>query len=247
MNIASKLALMGSLGAAAVALIGCTDNSRTVVETSSEQTGIAAVGRGDVVVKSDTGFFDVGVQVTAKTVAEARERGAKSADAVISSLKRDGIDEKDIKTTGLSIEPQYNYPRDGGQPTITGYHVVNTVSVKVRKLDDFSKVLDNATLAGGNDARVSGIRFGVEDNAKALDQAREAAMADAKKKAEQLAKLGGVSLGAPLAISEGVSQESKPQEALFRAPATGVGNTSTPIQPGTGTVTVEVSVRWAIK
>ena len=247
MNLASKLALVGGLSAAAAALIGCSGDSRTVVETSNEQTGIAAVGRGEVVVKSDTGFFDVGVQVTAKTVAEARDRGARSADAVISSLKKDGIDEKDIKTTGLSIDADYNSPRDGSQPTITGYRVVNTVSVKVRKLDDFSKVLDNATLAAANDARVSGIRFGTEDNAKALDQAREAAMADARKKGEQLAKLASVSLGAPLSIAEVVADDAKLQPGILRAPATGAAGASTPIQPGTGTVTVLVSVRWAIK
>lgn len=224
-------------------LAACSEGDTTVVSGPQETTGISVTGRGEVQAPSDTGYFDVGVQVTAKTVAEARDGAAKAADAVISSLKKNGIDEKDIKTTGLSIQPQYEYPRNGGQPRITGYMVTNTVNVKVRKLDSFSKVLDDAVAAGGDAVRIQSIYFGIEDNEKLLQQAREAAMKDAKAKAEQLAKLGGVALGKPLMITE---SESTPPTPRLAAEAKGLADVAqpTPIEPGTGSVVVQVSVRW---
>ena len=230
----------------AFASMACDESGSTVISTSAEQVGITVSGTGEVVVEPDTGYFDVGITVTRTTVAEAREAAAASATRLIDSIKQNGVDEEDIKTSSFSIYPQYNYPRDGGQPTITGYQVSNTVSVKVRELDDFSQIIDDAAEAGGDDTRINGIRFGLEDNQKAIDEARGLAMDDAKKKASQLASAGEVSLGKPVAISE--VNYSSPEiyyddKVAGAAPATG---TSTPIEPGTGKVTVNVTVRYAI-
>ena len=244
-----RLLLASGLTVGVLALSGCTDSARTTIQTSNEATGISVSGHGEVSVKSDTGYFDVGVQVSAATVGEAQSKGAKAADAVIKAVKANGIDDKDIKTTGLSIQPEYSYPRDGGKPTITGYSVTNNVSVKVRKLDTFSKVVDDAATAGGNDVRLNSIRFDVEDNAKAIEQAREAAMADARKKAEQLAKLGDVSLGTPASVQETNSTQPPVAEARLTSgiKAAGAPDSPTPIQPGTGIVVVDIAVRWTIK
>ena len=250
MNRKIRTAFLGTgILAGALALVGCRGGTTTTtVATSNEATGISVSGHGEVLVKSDTGFFTVGVQISAKSVAEAQARGARAAEAVINSVKKNGIDEKDIKTTGLSIQPEYTYPRDGGKPSITGYQVTNEVTVKVRKLDTFSKVIDDSAAAGGDDVRLSGIRFDVEDNEKALEQARAAAVADAKKKAAQLAKLGEVSLGAPQSIQEVSSSQPPAVEVRGVAALKATGaDTATPVQPGTGAVVVDVVVRWAIK
>jgi uncharacterized protein len=242
-----------AIGAAALALIGlsfaaCTSKTENNVATSLETTGITVSGHGEVVAVPDTGFFDVGVQVTAPTVAEARERAAASADAVIKSVKANGVDAKDVQTSQFTINPQYRFEPNTGTPTIIGYQVVNTVAVKVRKLDAFSKILDDATAAGGDDTLLQGIRFGLEDSKKALEEARALAIADAKAKAEQLASLAGVKVGDPIAISE-VNTVSTPDIDLLArnfpaAPAT--GGPSTPIETGSGKVTLDVTVRWAI-
>ncbi len=225
--------------------VACSDGGTTVNAPGADTGGITVSGHGEVQVPPDTAVFTVGVQVTATTVADARERAAKAADAVISSVKKNGVDEKDIRTTGLSIQPVFDY-KNGTEPRITGYQVTNQVTVKVRKLDNVSKVVDDAAAAGGNDVRLQGISFVVDDDEKPIQQAREAAMKDAKAKADQLAKLGGVELGDPLTIAE--SQGSVfPPEASRAAAATGALDTSTPIQPGTNTVSVDVNVRWQIK
>ncbi len=233
---------------AALAATGCGDEAGDVViQPASEPPGIAVSGRGEVEAPPDTGFFDVGVNATATTVADARDRAAKAADAVIASARKNGVDSKDVKTTQFRIDPVYDYGRTGGTPRITGYAVTNTVEVKVRKLDSFSKIIDEAVAAGGDLVRIQGIRFDIEDTTKLLQQAREAAMKDAREKADQLAKLGGVKLGTPLGISEEQSMRPTPvlsQRAEGVAPAADV---ATPIEIGTGRVVVNVQVRWGIE
>lgn len=234
-----------ALSLAAILFATACEGDTTVNTAPADTTGITVTGRGEIEAPSDTGFVNIGVQVTAVSVGEARTRAAAAADAVIKSIKGNGVDSKDIKTANLSIQPQYDY-KSGNEPRITGYTVTNTVEAKVRKLDNFSKIIDEAVKAGGNDARLQSIRFGIEDNEKLLEQAREAAMKDAKKKADQLASLGGVSLGSPIAISE--TQSNNPPIALAQAGAKlQSSDAPTPIEPGTGTVAVQVSVRWSLK
>ncbi|MBI2767233.1 MAG: SIMPL domain-containing protein [Chloroflexi bacterium] len=232
--------------AVALALLAAACGTDKITVTSPDPNaaeGITVTGQGQVQATPDTGFFDIGVEVTAATVDVARDRAATAADAVISSVKKDGVDAKDVQTRNLSIQPQYDYSKNNQRPTITGYTVTNTVSVKVRKLDTLSTTIDDAVRAGGDAVRLQGIRFEIEDNAKALEQARDAAMADARKKADQLAKAGGVSLGKPISITETQANPPQPVRDAVGLPA---GAASTPIEPGTTAVTVNVQVRWAV-
>ncbi len=239
------LRLLGPISAGlamAFALTGCTSDT-TVNNQPGESSGITVNGHGEVQVPPDIGFISIGVQSTASTVADARDRAAGSADAIIKSIKKNGVADKDIKTTGLSIYPNYDYSRSS--PRLTGYTVSNNLTAKVRKVENMSKVVDEAIAAGGDDVRLQSISFGIDDESKAKQEAREKAMADAKAKAEELAKLGGVSLGAPVTISE-TQAFNEGFKDIASAPSTD-GGVSTPIETGTNTVTVDVSVRWALK
>lgn len=243
--MSKKLLALTPLAALLLATVACTTKT-TVTNQPADTSGVTVSGHGEFDAPPDTGYVDVGVQVTAGNVADARTQAAAAANGVIGSLKSNGIDEKDIQTSNYNIQPNYNYDKNGGQPTITGYTVTNTVTAKVRKLDSFSKVIDDATAAGGNNVRVQSIRFGVEDDQKAKEQARANAVDDAKAKAEQLAKLSGVSLGKAIAITEVAAQSVGPmyQGAFAAAPA---ADSATPIQPGTNTISVDVSIRWALQ
>lgn len=245
MRYARIAPFVGLLVVSAVAFGACKGDTTTVnTPSATETTGITVSGHGEVQAVPDTAFLNIGVQSTATNVADARDKAAKAATAVISSLKSNGVADKDIQTTGLSIQPQYDY-KNPGEPKITGYMVTNTVTAKVRKLETLSKVIDDGVAAGGDDVRLQGISFKVEDNAKVLQQAREAAMKDAKDKADQLARLGGVKLGGPVAISE--TQSTPPQPiAADSIKAQAAGGPATPIQTGTNSVTVDVQVRWSI-
>lgn len=243
MNTLRALAVLAGTIVVALALAACGSKT-TVNNQPTETSGITVSGHGEVQVPPDIAYVTMGVQTTAKTVADARESAANAADALVSSVKKNGVDSKDIQTSGLYIQPNYEY--SSKSPTLTGYTVTNTVTVKVRKLDSISKVLDDAIAAGGDAVRLQGLTFSVDDADKAKQDAREKAMADAKAKAEQLAKLGDVSLGAPVTISETQGSSTVSKDAALVPAQTG-GGSSTPVEIGTNKITVDVSVRWAIK
>ncbi len=240
---AQRMALIAVVSVVAVAFSACSGDTTTNVAGAQQQVGITVSGRGEVQVVPDIAHLTVGVEARARTVAEARGTAATAAERVIASLKSNGIDSKDIQTAALNVSPEYNYSGNS-QPAITGYIVTNSLRVKVRKLDQLSKVIDDSLAAGGDNARLNGVSFGVEDDAKAKESARETAMKDARTKAEQLAKAGGVSIGKPMAISEtqgnGIVQ---PLENSFGAKA---ADSATPIETGTNTILVDVVVTYAI-
>ncbi len=244
MNRARRLATGTLLAGAAFAFAACSSTTRTTVTAPDASTGITVSGTGEVTVPPDTGFFDAGVQVRAKTVAEAREGAATAAEAVLAAIKAAGVDAKDIQTTNIFIQPEYDYRQGGSAPVLTGYMVVHTVSVKVRKIDTTAKVIDEAIAAGGDSTIVNSVRFGLENDDAAIDQARDLAMKDAKKKADQLAVLSGMKAGEPLAIAEVLAQQ--PPQPFASANGAVTSGPGTPIESGSGKVTVNVSVRYAI-
>ncbi len=233
------------LAVAAIACRGNRDPQVQVVTGNAENLGISVSGTGEVEAPPDTAFFTVGVQVTAATVAEARAQAATSADKMLVSLKANSIAEADIKTAGLNISPVYDY-QQGKEPTITGYQVVNTMTVKVRQVDAISKVVDDAIDAGGNATRLQSIWFGIENDKDLIVQAREAAVKDARAKAEQLAAAAGTKVGALQQMSEGT-----PMGDLVSARSADMAYSqalaSTPIQPGTSKVSITVNARWLIE
>lgn len=235
------MALVG----ATLVVAGCTTKKGdTIVNTPGSTTnGISVSGTGEAFGSPDIAVITLGVQAQAATVAEARETAAATAQAVINSVKKNGVADKDIVTTQFTITPQYDFRANGGQ-TIRGYQVTNVVSIKVRKIDTAGKVLDDATAAGGNNTLVQSISFTIDDPSKLREAARADALKDAQDKAEQLARNAGVKLGKPMAISESTGSVPIPFAA---APARAAADTATPIQTGDLRVTISVQVLYAIE
>jgi uncharacterized protein len=229
---------------ATVALSACTRKGDTIVNTpGSTANGISVSGTGQVFGSPDVAVITLGVQAQAANVADARQTAAAAAQAVIDSVKKNGVADKDVQTTQFSIQPQYDFKPNGGQ-TIRGYQVTNVLTVKVRKIDTAGKVLDDATAAGGNNTLVQGVSFTIDDPTKLRESARADALKDAKTRAQQLADNAGVKLGNPISISE--SSGAIPLAANFvTAPRT--GDSSTPIQTGELQVSVTVNVLYAIE
>ncbi len=209
--------------------------------TPTAMTGISVSGRGEVVGTPDTLTVTIGVSVTRSSVGEAVDVAAERATGLIEALTGLGVAEEDVQTSNYSIYPEYDYSNDRA-PRITGYRVDNTLNVKIRDLDRAGEVLDAAAAAAGDEVRVNGVSFALEGNDDLLVAAREAAWNDAKAKAEQLAGLAGVTLGAPLTISESVGSFPPPVFAYESVAA----DVATPIQPGQESVTVDLSVTFAI-
>lgn len=215
---------------------------QTAVPVGSDNTGISVSGTGIVTGTPDTLTLSVGVSILRPTVQEAVDAAAERAQQLITALEAQGVAERDIQTANYSIWPQYDYQND--QQVLRGYQVDNTLSIKIRDLDRAGEIIDAAAEAGGDAARVTGLRFALEDNADLLVAAREAAWQDALSKAQQLADLAGVGLAAPIRIAENVSAPPVPV-AYERALAADAAFT-TPIEAGESQVTVTVSVTFGI-
>ena len=163
---------------------------------------IAVTGSGKVTVVPDLATINLGVLIERNTAKAARQAAAESMTQVVAAIKALGIDDKDIATSTISLQPVYNYNNNGGNPKIRGYQLQNAVTVTVRDLDKLGDVLDNSVVSGAT--QVNGITFDVADRTAAEAKAREAAVADAKAKADTLAKGVGVSITGVSSISETV-------------------------------------------
>ncbi|HME30877.1 MAG TPA: SIMPL domain-containing protein [Pseudolabrys sp.] len=202
---------------------------------ASEKT-VTVTGEATVGVAPDTAIIRIGVSSQEKTAREAGEANAKQMTLVLAAIKAGGIAERDIQTSRLSLQPQYD-PNKGGTARLTGFQATNQVTVRLRDIDNLPAVLDRAISAGANE--MSGIEFMVSEQSKLLDQARDDAMADARRKAELYAKAAGAKLGQVVSISEeGPTPQPRPIQAV-RAGAV-------PVAPGEQTLRAIVSVSYEL-
>jgi len=208
------------------------------------QTGLPAMisvtGEATLSVPPDLAQVDGGVTSEAKTAREASDANNAAMGKVLLALKGAGIDEKDFQTSRLSLQPQSAPNRTSGPPVIVSYRASNRVTIRLRDVTKVASVIDTLVGAGAND--IGGINFMVSQSSKLLDQAREQAIADARRKAEIYAKAAGVTLGAPISISE----EGSPAPIQFRKMVAPMA-AATPVAQGEETLGVTVSVSWAIK
>ena len=183
----------------AIAVVTATLLAAPALAQTALPPAISVTGEATVSVAPDQAQIDGGVTSDAKTAREASEANNAAMGKVLLALKGAGIEEKDYQTSRLSLQPQYAPNRTGSSP-ITGYRASNRVTIRVRDVTKVANVIDVLVGAGAND--IGGINFTVSQASKLLDEAREKAVADARRKAEIYAKAAGVTLGEPLSISE---------------------------------------------
>ena len=231
--------------------------ARSLAQTASPQSqGIFVSGVGRVSIVPDLALLRLGIQVTDTSVSVAHARAAEAMLAVSNAVKAAGVEGKDIQTQRFSIQPMYRWEEvlsDRGfrtnEQVLDGYQVTNSVVVKVRDLDAVSTIVDGVAKAGGDDVRIDGISFTVEDSTDAKAQARAAAMRDAVSRAQQLATAAGIALGKPISITESggfqdpISSFSDGSRGLAMVESSSV---STPIEAGELEVVVNVSAVFAI-
>ena len=214
---------------------------------NQQNTGIWVNGEGKVSVVPDIAVLSLGVEVQSSSVAEAQSYAATAMTAVVEELDNYGVAEKDIKTSRFSITPVRRWSEKDGRETLIGYRVNNTVTAKVRNIDDTGAIIDAAARVGGDYIVINSISFSVDEPSAYYEDARELAMADAKAKAEQLAKLSDVKLGKPNYINESgayipVARDFY-EEAVIAAPAA----PSTPISAGEMEIRLSVQVVYNIE
>jgi uncharacterized protein YggE len=218
------------------------------VNLSNQQTGIWVNGEGKVSVAPDVALVDLGVEAQAPTVAEAQSLASTSMDAIMRALKAAGVADKDIKTRYSTINRMTRWDDRMQREEVTGYRVANSVTAKIREIGKVGDIIDDVAAAGGDQTRVNGITFTVDNPAAVQKEARDKAMADAKAKAQQLADLGGVDLGSPTYINENTYYA--PYPIAVPAMEGGMGRdmaVKTAISPGETDIIVNVQVAYAIE
>jgi uncharacterized protein YggE len=244
---AAYLAVGLALGMMSAIVAGPLLAARPILATEGTTTTpehtISVTGTGKVVLSPDVADLRLGVSSAARTVREARNDAASKMTAVITALKQLGIDDKDIQTTTLSLQPSYDYSTNTNPPRLTGYVLSNAVAVTVRDLAKVGDAIDNSLAAGAT--TLDGVSFRVADETNAEKQARQAAMAEAQAKAKTLADAAGVSISGVASISESVAPIPYP---MYYGAAAGAAtkDVSTPVQPGTNEISVTLTVVYLI-
>lgn len=214
--------------------------------SSTFQRTIAVSGMGTATLAPDIASFSAGVTEMNASVADTQNSVNTKTNAIIDALRQGGVDvDKDVKTSGYSVQPQYNYPQNG-TPVLTGYRITNSVNVTVRDITKVGQLLDAVTKAGAN--QVGGVSFGLADPEAASRVAREQAVQNARNKADTLAKATGVSVGIVMTIDD--ESTTPPPRPISAVPAGNAAASSAaappPIQTGETTVSVTVRVTYAI-
>jgi uncharacterized protein YggE len=224
-------------------LVGLLYARPATAQTSAGVPGmrqVTVVGHGEVKGRPDTATVQIGVMTQAQAAKDALAQNTTQAQALQQKLKELGVAEKDMQTSSFNISPTYG--SDGRQ--VTGYQVDNTVTVKIRNLDQAGTLLDQVVQAGANN--VYGVSFSVDDPKELLGQARQQAMQDAQARAGQLAGAAGAAVGDVLVITENVGSQSQPMPMMERA-AAAQGGAAVPVQPGEQSFNVDVQVTFALR
>ena len=233
-----------------LALAACNGALPTQAATPGQQTvggnvgGITVVGQGTSYGQPDQATVIVGVDTFAATVAEATTQNQATLDRVMAALEAAGIATEDIQTTNYSLYAEQIYGEKGPEG-IAGYRVSNQVNVKIRDISQVGDVLAAVTEAGAN--AIYGVNFTVADPAALEAEARAKAMEDARKRAESLAELGGVSLGDIVIISEVVGSPVMPLGMGGGGFAMEQAAAAPGISPGQLSYQVQVQVTYGIQ
>ena len=210
---------------------------------------ITIEGRGEVRAAPDMATINSGVMSQGETAREALDANTAAMNELIAALKEAGIEARDIQTSGFSVNPNYVYSdeRDANgyslPPRINGYQVSNSVTVVVRDLADLGSILDKSVTVGAN--TVNGVSFSVAAPSDLLDEARKAAFAEAREKAELYADVSGATLGDLISITEQQSYGA-PQPYPMYARAEMSAAAPVPVEAGEMSFAISVNVAWEL-
>jgi uncharacterized protein YggE len=202
---------------------------------------VTVVGHGEVKSAPDTATVQIGVETEAATAKDALAQNSAQAQAIQEKLAGLGVDAKDMQTSNFSISPIYG--NDGRQ--VTGYRVSNMVTVKIRQLAQAGTLLDQVVQAGANS--IYGVSFSVENPEALLDQARKAAIENAKTRATQLASASGSAIGDVLVISENIGAPPIPPMPMMGRAEDAAVSQAAPVQAGEQSFSVDVQVTFGLK
>jgi len=258
-TIGAALALAGLLAAGTIGnsdMVTAQDLATPEAARAASIPTVSVSGHGQVNVPPDTASVSIGIDVIQPTLGQAQEQATAQATTLIEALKAAGIADEDIQTAYFSVNILRDYGADAAvgtmpesenaDPTqITGFEITNQLQVTVRDTDMLGDLLDEAVNAGANS--INGVTFYVDDQTAAASQARRLAVEDARTKAEELAAAAGQTLGPVLSIAEGTVSPMPPPMAAGAGGEMAKAQAAVPVQPGSSTVAVDVTMTFALR
>lgn len=201
-------------------------------------------GHGEAAGVPDRARVRLGVQVQGPTASEALRENSRRMAALVATLREAGIGERQIRTDNVSLWPEYESAQPNEAPKIVRYRAGNTVEVRVDDLKALGGVLDRAVAAGGN--TIDGVSFEIAEPAPLLDEARRAAMADARRRADLLAAAAGARLGPVLTIDESGGAAPGPVPMPRMRMSMAASAQDVPTSPGEQQLEANVQVTWEL-
>lgn len=217
---------------------GAQPQAVTGYATPADGTLLSVSATADAKRVPDVATISTGVVTQAPDANAAMRANAQQMDKVMTAIRAAGIGERDIQTSGISLNPNYRYTENQA-PTIVGYQASNTVNVKVRDLSKLGKVLDTFVAQGAN--QVNGPSFEVDKPDEAYDEARVAAVKKAQARAQTYANALGLKVRRIVSISEGGASFPQPVP-MMRAMAAESMQKDTAVAPGESTLSVNIDV-----
>ncbi|MDP2260785.1 MAG: SIMPL domain-containing protein [Caulobacter sp.] len=236
----SALLVAGTVGIAGAA--SAQTVSTSAADTMFRATTLNLSAYGEVRQRPDQATISLGVTTEAPTAAEAMRLNAVKMNQVIAALKKGGIGDRDIQTSGLNLNPQYVYV-ENQPPRLSGYQASNTVTVVVRDLGKLGQAVDATVNAGATN--IGGISFGLQDASAAEDAARLEAAKALQARAELYARAMGYRVARLVTFSEGGGYSAPPPMPVY-AMARMDKAESTPVEAGEMKVRIDVSATFEL-
>lgn len=248
MTRTARALMLGSalmtLAVPAVASAQAMGASPMQMHAMAQQPALNLSAYGEVKVAPDQATINFGVVTEAATAQEAMAQNAQQMTRVVAALRRAGIAERDIQTSGLNLSAQYDYQQNQ-PPKLRGYQATNRVTVVINDLTKVGVTADAVVAAGVN--QIDGIAFGLKDSKAAEDQARQLAVRALQDKARLYAQALGVQLGGVRTLTEGGGYMPEPPRPMYaRAMAMDSAGGTTPVSAGELTVRIDISGTYDI-
>lgn len=204
-------------------------------------TRLDIVATGEVTRVPDIARINAGVVTLAPTATAAIEQNAVRMASVRAALRRAGIEDRDIQTSSISLNPEYRYV-ENQPPVLTGYRAGNEVTVRFRDIKNTGRILDALVAQGAN--QINGPMLGLDKPEAALDEARIAALTTARSRAELYARSLGKRVRRIVSVSEAGASYAPPPRPMMRMQAADAATTS--IDPGEQSVSVSLTVSFEL-
>ena len=234
--------LMGALLATAWVTPAAFAQSSSAGDTVFHATTLNLAAFGETKIAPDMASISLGVNTDATNAAEALSANAAQMNKVMNALAAAGIAPKDIQTSNLSLNAQYDYEANQ-TPKLRGYQASNSVTVIVHDLKKLGQAVDATVKAGAN--QVNGVSFGVSDPGAAEDAARQKAVKALLAKANLYANASGYKVARLVSLSESGGYQA-PQPMPMMAMARMEKDAGSPVSGGEMSLRIDVSAVYEL-